>query len=237
MRKIIGILFILCILTINLPVLVYADSVNFEAVADKTSLKPGDEVLLTFKISSIDVKTDGINAIEAKLEYDKSIFEEVKQSNIKGLNGWSVVYNDEDTEYNGKLLAMILSSGVKETEEIFSVKLKVKNEITSTTLTKQVNLKIINIETNDGEKSIKDIDKVVPVTIQFDKVVETENNEPKPIVDNNKIENNNIKEDKTVAKGTVPQTGTNELIFILLFVVLIGGGAITYIKYKKIHLH
>ena len=240
MKKILGILFMLCVLIISLSTIVQADSVNFDIVSDKTKLKPGDEVLLTFKISSIDIQGDGINAIEAKLDYDRILFENVKQSDVKGLNGWSVIYNSENTEYNGKLLAMILSAGVNEPQEIFTVKLKVKKEATSSTLTKQVNLNILNIQTNDGNKTITDTDKSIPITIQFDKITPSAFAEPVTINNSNVVSNNGQtgteSEDKTIAEGNVPQTGTNELIIIGAFVFLVGCGSITYIRYKNIIL-
>ena len=122
MKKVLGILFMLCVLTILFSTIVQANSVNFGVVTDKTTLKPGEEVLLTFKIDSIDIQGDGINAIEAKLDYDRTLFESVTQDDISGLRGWNVVYNSENTEYNGKFLAMKLSTGVNEPQDIFTIK-------------------------------------------------------------------------------------------------------------------
>ena len=240
MKKVIGILFMLCFSVVLMSTFVYADTVTFSATTDKTTLKPGDEVVLTLKIAEIDVSTSGINAVEAKLEYDNSIFEHVQQADVSGAGSWSVVYNDENTEYGGKLLAMILSTGTKKAGDVARIKLKVKKEITSTTLTKQVNLKIINIETNNGESIIKDSDKIVPVTIQFDKVVQADPSETVTIGSGGLVAGDTQRSagtvDKTTAEGNVPQTGTNELIFIGLFILFIGVGAIAYIRYKNIIL-
>ena len=53
-------------------------------------------------------------------------------------------------------------------------------------------------------------------------------------LDNEKIENNNSdKKDDTVAPGKIPQTGTRNVVIVV--VILIGiSGAIFYIKYNKI---
>ncbi|MBP3255339.1 MAG: hypothetical protein J6M60_02470 [Clostridia bacterium] len=234
MKKKLGILVVLCIMLLCFSTIVLADSFTLTATPDKSSLKPGDEVEITLKISDINAGTNGINALEAKLQYDESVFEKVSQDDVSSKNNWSLTYNDENTIQKGKMLAMILSAGVKNDQEIGGVKLRVKDDLTSTTLTKQTEVKLVNVSTNNGTAIINEVDKNIPLTLQFDKVVEA--SEVKQVDINNQEPqvNENKTNDKTVAEGSVPQTGTNEVILLFIVGTISVIGIYTYVRYKKI---
>ena len=118
MKKHLKILFtIIILLLILLPTQVQADSFKFNATANKNNVQPGETVTITLNVSDINAGELGINTVEAYLEYDSTIFEEVTQSDIESLNNWSITYNEEETEYKGKMLAVILQDGVTEDQK------------------------------------------------------------------------------------------------------------------------
>ena len=95
-----SIILIVCIVLIGS--IVQADSTNntssFNAriTANQTEVKPGEEVTVTLSIYNIDMGNYGINTVETTIEYDKNIFEEVKDENIKSLNNWLVPMFDNN---------------------------------------------------------------------------------------------------------------------------------------------
>lgn len=157
MKKISKILAITLTLVILLTVTVKADSFKFNVKANKASLKPGDTVAINLNISNIDAGDLGINTLEAVLEYDYNVFEEVTQDNFQSANNWSLTYNNEDTENKGKFLAVIVASGVKENQDIGRITLKVKNSAKDTNTT----VKFKNVFSNNGQTLIKEADKSI----------------------------------------------------------------------------
>ena len=67
----------------------YATS-KVEATLTATSQKlyEKETVVFTLKVDSFQDINHGINAYKGVLEYDKTIFEEVKEANFKALSGW-----------------------------------------------------------------------------------------------------------------------------------------------------
>lgn len=278
MKKYIGIIIIICIFLFCFFSVVNANSFKLLATPNKTTLKPGDEVEITLKLADIDIGTNGINAVEAKLVYNENIFETVTQNDIKSMNNWGITYNGENTAQKGKILGIILSTGVKNDQEIATIKLKVKSNITSNAKTKETNINITNIITNDGSKLIYEEDKEIPITIEFDGTAKDEsyinidniidnvddnnnnsNNASNSGNNNNNSDNvgvsannnsnnannsniniNNNKESTTAqrntAEGNMPQTGTNEIIFIGMALILVVLGTAGYIRYRRIKL-
>lgn len=232
MKKLLGFSVLLCLILLCFSTIVNADSFKVILTPDKNKLKPGDEVEVKIKISDINIGESGMNTLEAKLVYDESIFEKVEQEDISSKNNWSLTYNSEETEQKGKMLAMILSTGVKTEQEIGSIKLKVRKDLTSTTKTKQTEIKFNNISTNNGVSIINEENKVIPITLEFENVVEpttpTQPSTPVPTVQPV------TSEDKTVAEGSVPQTGTNEIVVLSVMAVITLIGTITFIRYRNI---
>ena len=220
---------------------VNAGSFKFQTNPSKTTLKPGEEVTISLKVSDIVVDSDGINVLEAKMEYDESIFEHVSTDDVKSLNNWSITYNDENTESKGKMICMILSAGVKVEQEIGTITLKVRSDLTSNVSTKETKVNFINIASNDGASTINETDKQNTFIVKFDNVSGQEPTNPT----NNEITNNSIDvtsnivkgtntKDNTIANGSVPQTGTNESIYVVGIAVLIFSIVGSIIGYKKI---
>ena len=238
MKKHLKILFtIIILLLILLPTQVQADSFKFNATANKNNVQPGETVTITLNVSDINAGELGINTVEAYLEYDSTIFEEVTQSDIESLNNWSITYNEEETEYKGKMLAVILQDGVTEDQNIGTITLKVKNGVsyTNTTIT------IKNIASNNGEELITETDKNILLEIgtkpqeepSTDDDNDNDNNNNQR--GNNGTENNgnsNNQQNSNTSKDEIPNTGTmNYLIVIISAVAIISG--IVYLKYKQ----
>jgi len=218
MKKKLKILFIILILTIFLlPVSVQANSFKLNVQANKTTVKPGETVEISLNLSDINAGELGINTVEGVIEYDNTIFEEITSSNIQSLNNWSITYNNEETEYKGKFLAVIIQDGVTENQDIGKITFKVKNSAKNT----NTSIKIKNILSNDGNTLIEETDKQVSFTIQA-------NASSTVTEDQIDVEHENL------STGTLPQTGDSHYIFYIIGLILIIVSIIIYIRYKKI---
>lgn len=242
MKKTLNILMIIIIIGIVLtPNIVSAHSFKFGVTADKNVVNSGETVAITLSISDIDVGELGINAIEAELLYDETIFEEVTQEkNFTSLNNWSWTYNSDDTEYKGKMLGMILSSGVTENQEIGKIQLKVKEDIKK----QETNIKITNIITNDGTNLIEEEDKIIKLTVGKEETTQEENSnkgnsdnevqvEIKPTPEIQQSASNANKNDQTVSSNKMPYAGTTIHLIIFAIILLIVS-LLLYKKYKTI---
>lgn len=107
---------------------VYATNVEMKFPEE---LNMGDTVSVKIEVNEIN-QVEGINVIQGKLEYDKDIFEKVENEDFKLSNNWSIAYNDENTESEGKFILLNLAEGIKEDQEIGEVELKVKDNIKTT---------------------------------------------------------------------------------------------------------
>lgn len=130
----------------------YATKIEIGKQEENKTLMPGDTIKIDVKISDIGIE-DGINAIQGKLQYDKDVFEKVKNEDFETKNNWSIIYNDEDTEAEGKFVMVNLGEGVKEEQELTSVTLKVKDN----TKTKDAKIELVELHTAEDDQII-DID-------------------------------------------------------------------------------
>ncbi len=222
---------ILIIVSILIPTQVQADSFKLQATANKSNVKAGETVTITLKLADIDAGELGINTIESYLEYDKEIFEEVTQSSIQSLNNWSITYNDEETAYKGKMLAVILQAGVTENQDIGTVTLKVKNGVTYT----NTEIKIKNITSNNGSELITETNKVIPLEIGTKPVEEPNSgNDGNTGINNNggTTGNKNQGNSANISQTKIPNTG-----IMRYFVIAIAGmgivAIVVYLKYKQ----
>lgn len=200
----------------------------------QSTIKPGEEIIVTISVSDIDMGENGINALEGMLEYDKEIFEEVKSSSIESYNNWATTYNDEKSNLNGKFLSVNLSAGVKEDTKILSIKFKAKNDIKQTG---ETIIKIKDVTSNNGKDLINVGDLNVKVTIQVpeEQKNETSKNETIKKEPTNNTRKNTTIVDNTFADKILPKAGINNIIAIIVIgILLIGTGAWIYKTRKKI---
>lgn len=214
---IIGIMISVIVILITLSNAASTSIFKASLTSSTTTLKPGEEVTVTILVSDINMGDNGINTLEGKISYDKNIFEEVKSSAIQSLNNWATTYNDERSTLNGKFLAVNLSSGVKESTKIFSVKFKVKSDISETTETQIV---FDNITSNDGVDLIDIGTKSVKLTINVESTGGTNTN-GNNTNNENVTETNIIITDKTQSTSVLPNTGKSMAILIAIIVLVI----------------
>ena len=154
---------------ILLSCICYASTYKFTALADKTTVKPGDEILISLKVSDINAGSDGINVVETTLVYDKNVFDSF---NFISKNDWKHTYNSNAGERFGKLLYTKMITGVTKDEEIGVLKFKLKDELNIS----ETEIKLLQVTSNDGYELMNDGDKIIKLKIVKDIIPE----EPKP---------------------------------------------------------
>ena len=209
----------------------YASTYKFSATADKTTVKPGDEVLISLKVSDINAGSDGINVVETTLVYDKNVFDSF---NFIPKNDWKHTYNSNAGERFGKLLYTKMITGVTKDEEIGVLKFKLKDELNIS----ETEIKLLQVTSNDGYELMNDGDKIIKLKIVKDiipeepKPEEPKPEEPKP--EEPKPEEPDNKDDDT---GTIMGVQTGDFVgiifFILLITILINIIIFVYNKNKK----
>lgn len=195
---------------------VHAAGFSFLTSASASTVKPGDTVTIDLSVADIDAGELGINTIEAVLEYDKDVFEAVMPTDFAGLNNWSITYNNESGENEGKFVAVIVQDGVTENQNIGRLTLKVKEGVEDQT----TNVVFKGIKTNDGTTEIPTADKTVSIKIESPEPVAPQEPQVEKPVD-------------TTSPKPIPQTGETTFIIIGICLVAIVAGIISYTLYRK----
>ena len=123
-------------------------SFNINLNTQTKTVKPGSELEVILNVSDFTgFETGGIFAYVANLEYDKNIFEEVKQADFTSKGTWS------SPSYNIDNMAMVSDTNteVKTNGEVFGLKLKVKDSVAEGTKT---TIKVTKFQASDGEEDI-----------------------------------------------------------------------------------
>ena len=133
----------------------------------------GQSVTITLKLDKYPELAKGINAYQATLDYDSTIFEEVKEKDFLLANGWiKFKYNHKTREF-----VTIKKSGSKDSEDILKITLRIRGDVQSRS--GKTVIKIKNIAVSEG---IEDL--YVPersVTIKIPKTLQdTPNVSPAP---------------------------------------------------------
>lgn len=217
MKKISRILVLFILILLLCIGTVKALGFNFTATPSTTTVEPGETVTINFNISNIDAGELGINTIEAFLDYDKNVFETVSSSDFAGANNWSITYNGESGENEGKFVAVILQDGVTENQSIGSITLKVKDSA----LSGQTQVTLTGIKTNDGTTEIPSADQTIKINVAS----------PEPVVDEPEPEPE--PEKPTTSPDPIPQTGENAFIIIIVSLGVLAIATISFIMYRK----
>lgn len=149
-KKIIKVAVLVMVLVMAYNTVVSALSANLSMQADNTTVPESTEFLVKVKVSNIDAGENGINSVSAFLELDKSVFEDISESSIEGINGWSSNY-DSGT---GKV-TLVNQSFVKEEKEIFTMTFKTKEKVSG----KEGTIKLKDIKVGNSDTNI-DVDEV-----------------------------------------------------------------------------
>lgn len=124
-KKFLKIVTIAMLLVITYATIVRALSLTVSMETNTTTVAEATEFTVQVKVSNLDVGENGINSLTGTLKYNKDIFEEITESSIEGLNGWSTSYEKD----SGKITAT-KQSFVKSEEAVFNITLKTKANIT-----------------------------------------------------------------------------------------------------------
>ena len=210
---------------ILLSCICYAGTYKFTATADKTNVKPGDEVLISLKISDINAGSDGINVVETTLVYDTTVFDTFE---FIQKNDWTQTYNSNPGERYGKLLYTKMITGVTEDEEIGVLKFKLKDELNIS----ETEIKLLQVTSNDGYQLMNEGDRIIKLKIvkettpeepkpEEPKPEEPEPEEPKPEEPKPEEPKPEEPDDKDEDSGTIMGVQTGDAIGIIAFILLI----------------
>lgn len=170
MKKRVIIMTILIALILLASNLLAAANLKAQAKASVSDLKGGEEVTITLRFDEYQQIQEGLNAYQATLEYNKEIFEEVRQEDFQCLNDWEKLQYNQAT---GEFVA-IKKVGSTEPEDIVSVTLRTKPEVKATT----TEIKIKDIVTSEGERDIAIAETKATINIIEEQTEKPE--EPKP---------------------------------------------------------
>lgn len=125
MKKKLYVVFFMILMLINiLAINVSALSFTTTMTPSNTKIEAGTEVVVSVKLSSLEVGENGINIFTAVLGYDTDVFEVLTDTNIEGSNDWQTAYNSG----TGKV-TLTKTSYVKSDQEIMQITLKVKSDV------------------------------------------------------------------------------------------------------------
>ena len=238
-----------------LSISVQALSFNVSMTPNKTRVEDASEFTVTVKVSNLDVGSNGINGLTASLAYDTEVFETINESNIDGLNNWSVEY-----ETNGKVSAK-KNSFVNDDEEVFQITLKTKSGVeegktgtvslsniiatnsddkidatkVSTTITIGSQQTTITPPTSNNSSNINN--NTIQITPNNNTSKQNESNNTTNNVTNNATNNvvsNYTSNNSSNSNQDMPYTGTegNSIVKIIIGIVLIA--IVIYIKIEKL---
>ena len=108
---------------------VYAeDTFEMQITSDNQKVKPGETIKVKITANGVEGFTDGSTVLLSTIEFDKNIFEEIKEADFNLLNDWGgLVYNEE----NGKLV-IDKRDIISNPEQIMEITFKVKQDAKNT---------------------------------------------------------------------------------------------------------
>lgn len=123
MKKVLTILTIFMVSMMIYVAPSHALGYNLAIETDNDVVTKGGTLTVTVSTKNFDFGSQGIDAGTGIIEYSTDVFEELTGSDIQGLNGWGISYN------NGKILCVPSSSGyITEEGDLFSITFKVKSD-------------------------------------------------------------------------------------------------------------
>lgn len=160
----------LSIIMVSLTQIVSASS--FELVVNPTEIttKQGESIEVKVDLKDIDMKEKGINTLEGYINFDEDVIENVE---VETKNDWQIEYNkDSNSDLYGKFLMVKDIEGIKENEEVLTLKIKVKDKV------KKESTKVIlkDLTSNDGENLVNIGDKEININFEGVKAVNTGDN-------------------------------------------------------------
>ena len=137
---------------------VYAADFGIQLTGSKDTIKPGETITLQVSLKDIEKMSTGVNVFLATIDYDKNVFEQLKEDDIKTLNNWSGMMYNKD---NGKIIVENYNFDEEE-KAMFEVLLKAKTE----TKEKQGSISIKGAESSMGITAMKADEASLVVKVQ-----------------------------------------------------------------------
>lgn len=131
-RRILILSMIVMLIMTFLSTVVIAATTNYTFIvsmnAKNSRVTAGSEVLITVKLSNLNVGENGINSFSAYLSYDTDVFEVLTESSVDGCNGWVASYNAG----TGKV-SLYKPTFLTSDEEVMQISLKTKADLSDGT--------------------------------------------------------------------------------------------------------
>ena len=254
-KIVITLLTILTVMALMIGKSFAAGSYSASLTPNNSKVSKGSEVKVTLKLSGISVD-GGINGVVGTLKFDTDILT-LSASDVKGLEGWTVTYNEDN-----KKLEIDSAEAITSDKEIATFTFKVKDNTTATNAAIQlVSISAAN-STLDDPVTISDISKNITIGTSITGGNNNNNNNNSnstPTNDTNNNTNNNTSRNQTtnntsrnsvsnnsmanvaqresntttVNNENMPYTGASSYIIPLMLAVLTLG-IISFVNYKKI---
>ena len=169
MKKL-GLIMILSIIMVSLTGIVSASSFDVGVNPIEVTAKQGESIEVKVDLKDIDMKEKGINTLEGYINFDEDVIENVE---VETKNDWQIEYNkDSNSDLYGKFLMIKDIEGIKENEEVLTLKIKVKDKV------KKESTKVIlkDLTSNDGENLVNIGNKEININFEGVKAVNTGDN-------------------------------------------------------------
>ena len=169
MKKL-GLIMILSIIMVSLTGIVSASSFDVGVNPIEVTAKQGESIEVKVDLKDIDMKEKGINTLEGYINFDEDVIENVE---VETKNDWQIEYNkDSNSDLYGKFLMLKDIEGIKENEEVLTLKIKVKDKV------KKESTKVIlkDLTSNDGENLVNIGNKEININFEGVKAVNTGDN-------------------------------------------------------------
>ncbi len=160
----------LSIIMVSLTQIVSASSFDLVVNPTEITTKQGESIEVKVDLKDIDMKEKGINTLEGYINFDEDVIENVE---VETKNDWQIEYNkDSNSDLYGKFLMVKDIEGIKENEEVLTLKIKVKDKV------KKESTKVIlkDLTSNDGENLVNIGNKEININFEGVKAVNTGDN-------------------------------------------------------------
>ena len=160
----------LSIIMVSLTGIVSASSFDVGVNPTEVTAKQGESIEVKVDLKDIDMKEKGINTLEGYITFDEDVIENVE---VETKNDWQIEYNkDSNSDLYGKFLMVKDIEGIKENEEVLTLKIKVKDKV------KKEGTKVIlkDLTSNDGDNLVNIGNKEININFEGVKAVNTGDN-------------------------------------------------------------
>ena len=160
----------LSIIMVSFTGIVSASSFDVGVNPTEVTAKQGESIEVKVDLKDIDMKEKGINTLEGYINFDEDVIENVE---VETKNDWQIEYNkDSNSDLYGKFLMVKDIEGIKENEEVLTLKIKIKDKI------KKESTKVVlkDLTSNDGDNLVNIGNKEININFEGVKTVNTGDN-------------------------------------------------------------